>query len=56
MPALCTKLRCNHCGAGLKDATVAECHHCHSDLAKVGVTSELIEPGTTRRMGRSCFV
>ena len=56
MSALSTKLRCNHCGCRLKDPAATECPLCHSELAKVGVSSELIEWATIRKMGRARFV
>ncbi len=56
MRTLNPTLRCNHCGAKLHEDSVTECLDCGSDLAKVGVWSELLEWEETRKLGRSRFV
>src|SRR5262249_41378751 len=53
MGVLDTRLRCDNCGARLPANAVAECPNCHSDLAQVGVYSELLEWGKVRRAGRT---
>ena len=56
MDVLSDDPRCNHCGARLPGPELGECPNCHSALAQVGVWSELLEWGQTRRIGRARYV
>src|SRR5262249_16283282 len=57
MAALDTQLRCNKCGARVTGtAAVGACWSCRADLAQVGATSELLEWGTERQVGRTRYV
>jgi hypothetical protein len=51
-----TQLRCNHCGVQLPDTAETECPGCHSDLAQVGIWSEVKEWGRTRKFGRARYI
>ena len=56
MGVLSSQLRCNRCGARLPRDEVVRCPNCHSELAQVGVWSELLEWGRTRQIGRTRYV
>src|SRR5690606_3675372 len=56
MGVLSTKLRCRACGARLPDGDGRTCPTCFSELADVGIWSELTEWGETRKKGRAHFI
>lgn len=56
MNALDPQTRCNGCGSRLPGHKIDVCPNCHAALVRVGVWSEFVEWGKTRRAGRRRYV